>query len=161
LTRRAKQAAGFAVLPVVSNRQHFDRNAEETTPSAMCALAPEAEMMHEPDEVGQVPEAMVEHRRVGVTSQAINLTALYRLRKGAPRSITFPNNRRPTEEFAVSKNSIPLCAAVPVICIFVIWTAAGRPPYGPFNNMGFDNSWECPPNATMSSTVCIKKPTAK
>jgi hypothetical protein len=57
----------------------------------------------------------------------------------------------------MSKNSIPLWAIVAVICVLVIWTAAGRPPYGPFNNMGFDSSWDCPPNATSSATVCIKK----
>jgi hypothetical protein len=58
----------------------------------------------------------------------------------------------------MSKNSILLWATVAVICgFFIIWTAAGRPPYGPFNNMGFDSSWDCPPNATSSATVCIKK----
>jgi hypothetical protein len=61
-------------------------------------------------------------------------------------------------EFDMSKNSILLCATVVVICgLFIMWTAAGRPPYGPFNNMGFDGTWDCPPNATASSTVCIKK----
>ncbi|WP_159008624.1 hypothetical protein [Bradyrhizobium sp. S69] len=29
---------------------------------------------------------------------------------------------------------------------------------GPFNNLGFDSNWNCPPNAKSSATVCIKKP---
>jgi hypothetical protein len=57
----------------------------------------------------------------------------------------------------MSKDSILLWATVAIICCFVIWTAAGRPPYGPFNKMGFDSSWDCPPNAKPSATVCIKK----
>jgi hypothetical protein len=58
----------------------------------------------------------------------------------------------------LSKNSILLWASVAVICGFVIWTATGRPRYGPFNNMGFDSSWDCPPNAKPSATVCVKRP---
>jgi hypothetical protein len=32
------------------------------------------------------------------------------------------------------------------------------PAAGPFNNLGFDSNWNCPPNAKSSATVCIKKP---
>jgi hypothetical protein len=44
-----------------------------------------------------------------------------------------------------------------VVCAFVIWTGLGKPPYGPFPSMGFDSSWDCPPNAKPSATVCHKK----
>jgi hypothetical protein len=44
-----------------------------------------------------------------------------------------------------------------VVCGLVIWTALGKPPFGPFRNMGFDGNWDCPPNVKPSATVCIKK----
>ena len=57
----------------------------------------------------------------------------------------------------MNKRSIALGITIAFVCGFVIWLAAGRAPIGPFNNMGFDSSWDCPPNATPAATVCTKK----
>jgi hypothetical protein len=47
---------------------------------------------------------------------------------------------------------------IAVICGFVVWTATGRLPWSYGNgNIGFDSSWDCPPNATAATTVCVKR----
>jgi hypothetical protein len=58
----------------------------------------------------------------------------------------------------VKKNRVAFWIIIAIVGVFVIWTGMGRPPFGPFPNMGFDSSWDCPPNAKPSATVCIKKP---
>jgi hypothetical protein len=59
------------------------------------------------------------------------------------------------------KDKIALALVVAGIAAFLVWTAAGSPPYGPWgSNMGFDDSWDCPPNVKPSATVCIKRPRA-
>ena len=57
----------------------------------------------------------------------------------------------------MTNNRLAFWTIIAIVCGFVIWTGMGRPPFGPFPNMGFDNSWDCPPNAKPSATVCIKK----
>jgi hypothetical protein len=43
------------------------------------------------------------------------------------------------------KDRLALWIAIAVICGLAVWSAAGRPPFGPFNQMGFDSSWDCAP----------------
>jgi hypothetical protein len=68
-------------------------------------------------------------------------------------------SRNPTEAAwwcAMSKDVIGIGIVIVVIGMLAMWMAS----HGPFNNMGFDSSWDCPPNATRASTVCIKKPSS-
>jgi hypothetical protein len=58
----------------------------------------------------------------------------------------------------MNKEFVAIGIVTVIACGFAIWTAAGRPPIGPFNNLGFDSTWDCPPNAKSSAVVCIKKP---
>jgi hypothetical protein len=67
--------------------------------------------------------------------------------------------RRPAEQSKMmTRRSVAFGIAVIIVCGLVIWTAFGRPPIGPFNNMGFGSDWDCPPNATPAATVCVNKP---
>jgi len=53
--------------------------------------------------------------------------------------------------------NVGLWIVVAIICGFALLSATGRPPFWAYNNMGFDSSWDCPPNAKPSATVCVKK----
>ena len=57
----------------------------------------------------------------------------------------------------MNKKPLILWATCAAIAVFIIWRSVGHPPIWPSGNMGFDNTWDCPPNATPASTVCIKK----
>ena len=61
----------------------------------------------------------------------------------------------------MTRRSIAFGIAVIIVCGLVIWTAFGRPPLGPFNNMGFGSDWDCPPNATPAATVGKKNDSHK
>jgi hypothetical protein len=76
------------------------------------------------------------------------------LRCVAPICINIPAD--PAERSKImTKRSIAFGIALIIVCGLVIWTAFGRPPIGPFNNMGFGSDWDCPPNATPAATVCV------
>jgi hypothetical protein len=52
------------------------------------------------------------------------------------------------------RREIPAIAAVVIILAGIsLGAMTGRP----FHQMGFGPDWDCPPNATPASTVCIKE----
>jgi hypothetical protein len=59
--------------------------------------------------------------------------------------------RRPPPERTMRKIEMTVIGVIIVVACVLSF-------YGfPRRTMGFDNSWDCPPNATPASTVCVKR----
>lgn len=81
-----------------------------------------------------------------------NLGYRFRYRNVPPAEATYL-------DCAMSKKEILVVGIVFIVgCVLVVFTAQWRSM--DFGKMGFGKGWNCPPNATPASTVCIKKPTA-
>ena len=58
-------------------------------------------------------------------------------------------------ERAMSRGEIiGIGVIIAVVCALSVFVLPRR-------STGFDDSWDCPPNATPASTVCVKKPIAQ
>jgi hypothetical protein len=110
---------------------------------------------------GRWRRQQIEERRIDIAFEALSIAheskfVFSRIR--APNGFEAEWRSMPIKpgESEQDKNAIAIAAMIVFVCIYLIWTAIGPSLRSQSNNMGFDKSWDCPPN-TGASTVCVKK----